>query len=106
MLKVKFVYIPPFTHVDCTFQVIDDIGAEKFSVVTPGSAGNSCFTHELLGEKYLWIIVLGDVCHHMNHTAKDITSLSAFTEANSQMRLVIRYFCKFSHAAHHLYDTG
>ncbi|KAG9077593.1 hypothetical protein FS749_010512 [Ceratobasidium sp. UAMH 11750] len=78
------------------------VGAECYSAVTSDSAGNTRLAKELLADDFPWLIIFPDSCHQMNNTAKDICSLEIFADANSKLRIVIRYFRRSSHASHHL----
>ncbi|QRV83798.1 hypothetical protein RhiJN_11814 [Ceratobasidium sp. AG-Ba] len=78
------------------------IGPERFSGACSDCAGNTRLARELLAELFPWIIELPDPCHHMNNTAKDLCEMSIFTDANSKLRIVIRFFRKSSSASHHL----
>ncbi|KAG9094907.1 hypothetical protein FS749_011540 [Ceratobasidium sp. UAMH 11750] len=78
------------------------VGAECYSAVTSDSAGNTRLAKELLADDFPWLIIFPDSCHQMNDTAKGICSLEIFADANSKLRIVIRYFRRSFYASHHL----
>jgi hypothetical protein len=103
MLKVFYWRLAshPAELIAAAMQIIEEIGPNRFSAVTTDNAGNTRLARELLNEKYPYIEIFCDVCHHMSNTAKDICSLEVFTDTCKKLRDVTCYFRKSSTAKHH-----
>ena len=57
---------------------MDCIGRRRFSGISSDSMGNTKKAHEIIAKVCPWIIILPDVCHLINNTAKDIGKLDYF----------------------------
>jgi hypothetical protein len=51
---------------------MDHIGPKNISGISSDSTGNTKLAREIVAKATPWIIILPDVCHLLNNTAKDI----------------------------------
>lgn len=63
-----------------SFQVMDHVGHDKFSSISSNSTGNTKLACEIVAKAVPMLIVLPDVCHLLNNTAKDIQKLEYFNQ--------------------------
>jgi hypothetical protein len=71
-------------YISTTYKVIDKIGHENFSGISSDSTGNTKLAREIVAQAIPWIIILPDVCHLLNYTAKDIGKIPFFAEVSFQ----------------------
>jgi hypothetical protein len=64
---------------------MDHIGRKKFSGISSDSTGNTKLAREIVTKAIPWVIILPDVCHLLNNTAKDIGKISFFAEVSSRL---------------------
>ena len=72
--KCLFVQIIP--------QTVQEIGKEKFAAMCSDSTGNTKKGHKIIHEEVQTIIDLGDCCHHIHNTIKDINRLLELREVS------------------------
>jgi hypothetical protein len=60
---------------------------ERFAAICCDSTGNTRLCRELIQKEYPNIIVLGDICHHLSNTAKDIGKLEYFHSVSSNLSI-------------------
>ena len=63
---------------------MDRIGQKNFSGISSDSTGNTKLAREIVAKAIPWIIILPDVCHLLNNTAKDIGKIPFFADVSSQ----------------------
>ena len=64
-------------------KVTDCIGQKNFLGISSDSTGNTKLVCEIVAKAIPWIIILPDVCHFLNNTAKDIGKITFFTNVSS-----------------------
>jgi hypothetical protein len=69
---------------------MDRIGRKNFSGISLDSTGNTKLAREIVAKACPWIIILPDVCHLLNNTAKDIGKILFFADVSFQPKLDIR----------------
>jgi hypothetical protein len=62
------------------FQVIRQIGPERFCAIGSDSTGNTKWAREGAADEIVTLLVVPDPCHHLSNTIKDITKLSYFID--------------------------
>jgi hypothetical protein len=67
-------------------KVMNRIGSKNFSGISSDSTGNTKLAREIVAKAFPWVIILPDVCHLLNNTAKDIGKIPFFAEVGSGMR--------------------
>lgn len=86
-----------FRIVTISFQVIKEIGPERFRGITSDNTGNTSAARKLIHEAYPSIIILPDPCHRLNLLCKDISKMDAFKEVSAFFDLFSQgdtdYFC-------------
>ena len=65
-------------------KVLDCIGRENFAGISSDSTGNTKLAREIVAEAMPCIIILPDVCHLLNNTAKDIAKIPFFQDVGLQ----------------------
>jgi hypothetical protein len=63
-------------------KVMDRIGRKNFSGISSDSTGNTKLAREIVAKSIPWIIILPDVCHLLNNTAKDIGKIPFFADVS------------------------
>ena len=63
-------------------KVMDRIGRKNFSGISSDSTGNTRLAREIVAKSIPWIIILPDVCHLLNNTAKDISKIPFFIDVS------------------------
>jgi hypothetical protein len=73
-------------------QVIQQIGAHRFSAVCSDNTGNTAKARKLIHNKYKHILNVQDICHPLNLAIQAICALPEFKEASmtSSSRLKAR----------------
>jgi hypothetical protein len=66
------------------FQTVESIGENRFSAMCSDSTGNTCLGRKKARDEFHRILDLGDCCHHMQNTIKDINKLSKFKEVREE----------------------
>jgi hypothetical protein len=62
---------------------MDRIGQKNFSGISSDSTGNTKLAREIVAKATPWIIILPDVCHLLNNTAKDIGKIPFFADVSA-----------------------
>jgi hypothetical protein len=71
------------------FQTVESIGEDQFSAMCSDSTGNMCLGRKKAQDEFHRILDLGDCCHHMQNTIKDINKLSEFKEVQEEPFLIV-----------------
>ncbi|TBU55402.1 ribonuclease H-like domain-containing protein [Dichomitus squalens] len=87
------------------FEIMSEIGIERFSGICSDNTGNTRKARELLAKSIPGLINMLDCCHHLHNTSKDITNLSDFKTMISNLRKIVKYFRKSPLAAALLTDA-
>ncbi|TFK80579.1 hypothetical protein K466DRAFT_503657, partial [Polyporus arcularius HHB13444] len=74
--------------------IMKRVGVERFCAVCSDNAGNTKKARALLKQLTPSVLDIGDCCHHLQNTAKDLTRLPEFKEVIGQLRKIITYFRK------------
>ncbi|KAF8474573.1 hypothetical protein JB92DRAFT_2838238 [Gautieria morchelliformis] len=78
------------------------IEGNEASGISSDSTGNTKLAHEIVAKAIPWVIILPEVCHLLNNTAKDIGKIPFFADTITHLRSIIKYFQKSSYAKRHL----
>jgi len=89
LFKVDFIlcWLLHVSNTNMLFKVMDHIGQKNFSGISSDSTGNMKLAHEIVAQALPCIIILPDVCHLLNNTAKDIGKISFFADVSTQCGL-------------------
>ncbi|KAF8484534.1 ribonuclease H-like domain-containing protein [Russula ochroleuca] len=79
---------------DKVLKTVREIGKEKFAAVCSDSTGNTKKGRKTIHEEVRTIIDLGDCCHHIQNTIKDINKLSDLREMVSHLQATVKFFSK------------
>ncbi|KAJ7049280.1 ribonuclease H-like domain-containing protein, partial [Mycena amicta] len=82
--------------------VMTRVGVERFAGIGSDSTGNTRLAREITKEKFPWIYIMPDPCHHLSLLCGDISRLEYWADAISTMKGTIKYFSKSTHSATHL----
>ena len=64
-------------------EAIDCIGQKNILGISSDSTGNTKLVCKIVAKAIPWIIIVPDVCHLLNNTAKDIGKIPFFTDMGS-----------------------
>ena len=77
---------------DEIIQVIDEIGAKKFCSVIFNHAANVALAKKLVSEKYLHILPMQCIAHHINLLTNNIMKINWAVKIITNCRKVVIYF--------------
>ncbi|KAJ3859225.1 ribonuclease H-like domain-containing protein, partial [Lentinula novae-zelandiae] len=86
---------------DFAVESIDEIGCGHVSGMCCDSTGNTFKGHTETNKEVPTVMGLGDACHHLHNTTKDITNLEEFKPVISVLCSTIKHF---SHSNYGAYD--
>ncbi|KAF7295941.1 DUF659 family protein [Mycena chlorophos] len=81
---------------------LQQVGPECFGYICSDNTGNTTVAREIINEKYPWIVILRDPCHHLSNTIKNICRLEYFVEVIENFKGAIKHFSQSLYASTHL----